>query len=147
MLGLQKWARCDLCLWGVHSTLDWVVIQNVLSGRSEVHSSFARCLPLEWNLLGQLWGLPSLLWSGIQLLFAVWLFSDPFRWGRSALLPLLILVEHSVYSHWGFKVRIRSKMKEANLVSAPTYLSSVQPHSPALSSHHTIRSQLGEEQG
>lgn len=34
-------------------------------------------------------------------------------------------------------------MKEGNTDSSPAYLSSVQPHSPAPSNHHTVRSQPG----
>lgn len=51
---------------------------------------------------------------------------------RVALLPLLALVEHAAQNPVGFKVRIRSKMKEANTASCSAYLSSVQPRSPAL---------------
>ena len=68
---------------------------------------------------------------------------------KVALLPLLVLAEHAAQEPVGFKVRIRSKMKEGTTVSSPAYLSSVQPHSPALSSHHTVRNQpwggTGEE--
>ena len=49
---------------------------------------------------------------------------------KVALLPLLVPAEHAAQQPVGFKVRIRSKMKERTTVSSPAYLSSVQPHSP-----------------
>ena len=66
---------------------------------------------------------------------------------KVALLPLLVPAEHAAQQPVGFKVRIRSKMKEGTTVSSPAYLSSVQPHSPALSSHHTVRNQPGGRTG
>ena len=62
---------------------------------------------------------------------------------KVALLPLLVLAEHTAQQPVGFKVRIRSKMKEGNTVSSPAYLSSVQLPSPAPSSHRMVRSQPG----